>query len=85
MSAIGKCPWCGGGWTMTTRTSRKNLGSNVACDACGASGPFADTPEAAITAWNRLATPERVTGISDTPFPQPRRKDSEEPCGECHI
>jgi len=25
------------------------------CPACGSSGPFKDTPEAAIAAWNRVA------------------------------
>jgi len=23
--------------------------------------------------------------MREEPFPQPRRKDGEEPCGECHI
>ena len=62
MSAIGKCPWCGGEATMDRIDSFW-----VGCDrdGCLASGPNADTPEAAITAWNRLATPGQGEAPTD--------------------
>lgn len=55
MSAIGKCPWPGCGSDATVI-----IGRYVRCDNqdCMAQGPLAANPEAAITAWNRLATPD---------------------------
>lgn len=57
MSAIGKCPWCGGSEGAVMSVSLDNW---VACKSvdCRAYGPVCDSPEAAITAWNRLATPD---------------------------
>jgi hypothetical protein len=63
MSAIGKCPWpgCGGDVQCLEYGVQEHA---VDCQNCGACGPFHTSEEAAITAWNRLATPdpERVTG-----------------------
>lgn len=54
MSAIGNCPWCGGEakadpipeWYVECTSAE-----------CMASGPFSETRDLAIAAWNRLATP----------------------------
>jgi hypothetical protein len=65
MSAIGKCPWCGGSAAMNQGHDTYKWQWVVCQDrACEAEGPTRDSPEAAINAWNRLATPdpERVTG-----------------------
>jgi len=56
MSAIGKCPWpgCGG-----EGEAPDILGFfSVQCQKCGASGPISPREDGAITAWNRLATPD---------------------------
>lgn len=62
MSAIGKCLWCGG----ETITKGWHPIVFVECQSndCMATGPARGLAEEAITAWNRLATPdpERVTG-----------------------
>lgn len=67
MSAIGKCPWpgCGGVGSITRHgLPPKHPGVWIMCDKCDACGPSETDVTAAITAWNRLATPgpERVTG-----------------------
>jgi len=61
MSAIGECLWCGGDVQCLEYGVQEHA---VDCQNCGACGPFHTSEEAAITAWNRLATPdpERVTG-----------------------
>jgi hypothetical protein len=53
--------------------------ARLECAGIETTGRFRSGPLAEIE------DPERVTGISDAPFPQPRRKDGGEPCGECHI
>lgn len=55
MSAIGKCPWCGGE-PEVDETPEWFVG--CLNERCMASGPFSETRDLAITAWNRLATPD---------------------------
>lgn len=57
MSAIGPvpCHWC-----KSDVTRRLGDFHYIAClnHKCAATGPYGTTPETAITAWNRLATPD---------------------------
>ena len=55
MSAIGNCPWCGDPDPIV-RTAGIVAVYCTNLD-CVAHGPIASTPDLAITAWNRLATP----------------------------
>ena len=55
MSAIGNCPWCGDPDPIV-RTAGIIAVYCTNLD-CVAHGPIASTPDRAIIAWNRLATP----------------------------
>jgi Lar family restriction alleviation protein len=50
-----RCPICGD----ASEIARVVTGmSYVICDNCGTAGPFADTEEEAVFAWNRLTVKE---------------------------
>lgn len=44
--------------------------------------PHHNAPEAAAA---RKAVLKALTLVDDEPFPQPRRRDGQEPCGECRL
>lgn len=53
---IEKCPWCGGSATLNS-VSSAGEGAFVGCDNkdCQGNGPFLDSEEQAVEAWNRVA------------------------------
>jgi hypothetical protein len=57
---IGRCPHCNGFELIVSEVERQGyppeqFPSAVHCGDCGASGPWGDTEESALAAWNRTA------------------------------
>jgi Lar family restriction alleviation protein len=54
---IRHCPFCGGADVITpVRRPTSSM-----CDRCGATGPVAERPSAALAAWSRRVEPPPVT------------------------
>jgi len=62
MTEILACPFCGSNRTSVEVKAIPISGWRVYCRACNSSGPFKDTPEAAIAAWNSVAGMAEVLG-----------------------
>lgn len=55
LKQIEKCPFCGHEKTYIFTDIDSQFGESFAnvCDKCGATGPFEDSKEQAIDAWNK--------------------------------
>lgn len=58
--ALKPCPWCNDTTPSATLTRHSTGEYSVGCD-CGATGPVANTMDAATTAWNT-----RAEGVNNT-------------------